>query len=403
MQTRRIGTLTVSAVGLGCNNFGMRIDEAQTQAVVDAALEAGITFFDTADIYGGTKSEQYLGRALGPRRRDVVLATKFGMELAPDKRGARPEYVHQACTASLSRLGTDHIDLYWLHQPDDSVPVAETLGALNTLVEQGKVRQIGCSNFTAAQLRDAAAEAARLGSARFVGVQNEFSLLHREPLLPEAVAQPQAGAAYPNDGQSKAGVLDVCSELDMAFVPYFPLASGLLTGKYRAGQAPPEGSRLAVSQRAGRFLNDDNLAAVERLLAWLAERNQHSQSGIPEGSPSAGPLLPSASAPGYTLLPTAPAGIPSSAGNYDLVAGRAAGPAEQLADLPGVVSGLSHSAYTLLDLAIAWLLAQPHVASVIAGATQPEQVRANAAAARWQLSREDAAAVRALADGTGSS
>jgi aryl-alcohol dehydrogenase-like predicted oxidoreductase len=402
MQTRRIGTLTVSAVGLGCNNFGMRIDDAQTRAVVDAALDSGITFFDTADIYGGTKSEQYLGRALGARRKDAVVATKFGMEVAPDKRGARPEYVHQACADSLERLGTDYIDLYWLHQPDDSVPIAETLGALDELVTQGKVRQIGCSNFSATQLREAQAEARRLGSARFVAVQNEFSLLHREPLLPEpaATASAEPGAAYPNDGQSKAGVLDACGELDMAFVPYFPLASGLLSGKYHAGQAPPAGSRLAGNPRAGRFLNDDNLAAVERLRQWV----QHYQappglSGIPAGNPSGSPLIPSASAPGFTLLPTEPAGIQSSAGNYDVIAGRPAGPAESQADAVGLAAGLTQPAtrhYSLLDLAIAWLLAQPHVASVIAGATQPEQVRANAAAAQWHLSPAEAQAVLEL-------
>jgi aryl-alcohol dehydrogenase-like predicted oxidoreductase len=401
MQTRRIGTLTVSAVGLGCNNFGMRIDDAQTRAVVDAALDSGITFFDTADIYGGTKSEQYLGRALGARRKDVVLATKFGMEVAPDKRGARPEYLRQACADSLARLGTDYIDLYWLHQPDDSVPIADTLGALNELVSAGKVRQVGCSNFTAAQLREAADEAQRLGSARFVAVQNEFSLLHREPLLPEPAASNPDGAAYPNDGQSKAGVLDACGELDLAFVPYFPLASGLLSGKYHAGQAPPAGSRLAGNARAGRFLNDDNLAAVERLRGWVEHyAAPPALSGIPGGNPSGSPLIPSASAPGYTLLPTEPAGIQSSAGNYDMIAGRPAGPAESAGDLAGLTAGLSAAAprhHTLLDLAIAWLLAQPHVASVIAGATQPEQVRANAAAARWQLSPAEAQAVLDLA------
>ncbi|HVZ23931.1 MAG TPA: aldo/keto reductase, partial [Vicinamibacterales bacterium] len=155
MDTRRIGSLDVSVVGLGCNNFGWRIDEAATRRVVDAALDAGITFFDTADIYGGTKSEEFLGRALGARRARAIVASKFGMEVGPGKTGARPEYVRQAAEDSLRRLGTDYLDLYQLHQPDPSVPIAETLGALDDLVRSGKVREIGCSNFTAPQLREA--------------------------------------------------------------------------------------------------------------------------------------------------------------------------------------------------------------------------------------------------------
>jgi aryl-alcohol dehydrogenase-like predicted oxidoreductase len=403
MHTRRIGSLTVSAVGLGCNNFGMRLDEAQTRLVVDAALAAGINFFDTADIYGGTKSEEYLGRALGPRRKAVVLATKFGMEVAPDKRGARPEYVRQACADSLRRLGTDWIDLYWLHQPDADVPVAETLGALHELAQQGKVRQIGCSNFSAAQLRAARAEAQRLGCAPFVAVQNEFSLLHREPLLMEVGAElarhtggagtAAGGASSAPTDKNKAGVLAECAAEGLAFVPYFPLASGLLTGKYHAGQAPPEGSRLAGSQRAGRFLNDANLAAVERLRGWVDQHNLLARSGVPAGNPAEGLTVPAASAPGYTLLPTEPAGIPSAAGNaYDITAGRPAAPDGRHPN------GAQH---TLLDLAIAWLLAQPQVASVIAGATKPEQVRANAAAAQWRLTPQEAQDVLAVAEGRG--
>jgi len=155
MDTRHIGSLEVSVVGLGCNNFGQRVDEAGTKTVVDAAIEAGINFFDTADIYGGTHSEVFLGRALGTRRSDVIVATKFGMQIGEQHRGARPEYVASACEASLRRLGTEYIDLYWLHQPDPDVPIAETLGALTALKASGKAREIGCSNFTVPQLREA--------------------------------------------------------------------------------------------------------------------------------------------------------------------------------------------------------------------------------------------------------
>jgi len=223
METRRIGSLDVTVVGLGCNNFGRRCDEAQTRRVVDAALDVGVTFFDTADIYGGTKSEEFLGRILQGRRDRVVLATKFGMEVAPDKKGADPAYVRRAVRDSLARLQTDRIDLYQLHQPDPSVPIGDTLAALDELVREGLVKEIGCSNFTATQQREAA-EAVAEGAARFVSVQNELSLLERsdEP-----------------DGLAGARVSG------LAYIPYFPLASGVLTGKYRRGEAPPPGTRLA--------------------------------------------------------------------------------------------------------------------------------------------------------------
>jgi aryl-alcohol dehydrogenase-like predicted oxidoreductase len=249
MDTRRIGSLEVSVVGLGCNNFGRRLDFDATSAVVDAALEAGITFFDTADTYGGTKSEEYLGRALGRRRDDVVVATKFGSKVDEQRRGARPEYVRQAVEDSLRRLGTDRIDLYQLHWPDPEVPIGETLGALDELVKAGKVREVGCSNFSAEQLREAE-EATREGAARFVSVQNEYSLLHREP---------------------EEEVLPECERLGIAFVPYFPLANGLLTGKYRRGQAAPSGSRLD-SSRGEKMLTEENLAVVERLIEFSASR-----------------------------------------------------------------------------------------------------------------------------------
>jgi len=294
MPTRRIGSLEVSVVGLGCNNFGGRIDADRTRDVVAAALDAGITFFDTADIYGSTKSEEFLGSALGKRREEIVLATKFGMAVDAERKGAKPDYVRRALEDSLRRLGTDHVDLYQLHAPDPETPIADTLAALDEQVKAGKVREIGCSNFTAAQLREAQA-AVLEGAARFVSVQNEYSLLKREPereLLPE------------------------CERLGTAFIPYFPLASGVLTGKYRRGEVPPTGARLsgATPGRSDSPLSDERLAIVEALGTF----------GAREG-------------------------------------------------------------HTVLELAIAWLLSRPSVASVIAGATRVEQVEQNAHAAAWQL------------------
>jgi aryl-alcohol dehydrogenase-like predicted oxidoreductase len=218
MELRSIGSLRVSVVGLGCNNFGMRIDAGATERVVAAALDAGINFFDTADIYGSTKSEEFLGRALGRRRGEAIVATKFGMAVDDKRRGAKPDYVRRAADDSLKRLGTDYIDLYQLHQPDADVPIADTLGAMNDLVTAGKVKEIGCSNFSAEQL-DEAARATTPGAARFVSVQNEYSLLHREP---------------------EKSVLPACERLGMAFLPYFPLASGLLTGKLEPGKRRPQ-------------------------------------------------------------------------------------------------------------------------------------------------------------------
>src|SRR5215217_7705146 len=216
-----------------------------TSAVVDAALDAGINFFDTADVYGGTKSEEFLGRTLSRHRDEVVLATKFGAQLDEQRKGASPEYVGQAVEDSLRRLRTDRIDLYQLHRPDPEVPIEDTLGALDELVRAGKVREIGCSNFSAEQLR-AAEGAARDGAARFVSVQNEYSVLHREP---------------------ERDVLSECERLGIAFIPYFPLVSGLLTGKYRQGQPTPEGSRLQ-SGRGDSLLTDQNFAIVEELIEF---------------------------------------------------------------------------------------------------------------------------------------
>jgi aryl-alcohol dehydrogenase-like predicted oxidoreductase len=242
METRKLGSLDVTVVGLGCNNFGWRIDAQATAEVVDAALDAGINFFDTADIYGAGRSEEFLGRALGSRRSKIVLATKFGMKFDEHRSGAKPAYIRQAAEDSLRRLGTDYIDLYQLHSADPTTPVADTLGALDELVKAGKVREIGCSNFSASQLREAEA-AVKAGGARFVSVQNHYSMIHREP---------------------EAEVLPECVRAGIAFIPYFPLANGLLTGKYRRGQPFPAGSR-AGDGWGPKMFTDENLAKVE---AW---------------------------------------------------------------------------------------------------------------------------------------
>ena len=252
MVKRRIGSLQVSVVGLGCNNFGWRLDADASAQVVHAALAAGVNFFDTADIYGGTKSEEYLGRALRGRREQVVLATKFGMKVDEHRHGARPDYLRRAAEDSLRRLGTDYIDLYQLHQPDPETPIADTLAALDELVKAGKVREIGSSNFSAQQIREAEA-AVRAGAARFASVQNEYSLLRRDP---------------------EAEVLPECRRRGLAFLPYFPLANGLLTGKYRAGRPVPQGTRISTQERFGKLLNDRNLQIVEAL-AGFAEARGH--------------------------------------------------------------------------------------------------------------------------------
>jgi aryl-alcohol dehydrogenase-like predicted oxidoreductase len=255
METRSIGSLSASIIGLGCNNFGRRVtDESRVRTIVGAAVDAGITFFDTADIYGGTRSEELLGRALGARRGDVLIATKFGMPVDEERRGAKPEYVRRAAEDSLRRLGTDRIDLYQLHQPDPDTPIADTLGAMDELVRAGTVREIGCSNFSAEQLREA--EAAAEDGARFVSVQNEYNVFVREP--------------------EKEGVLAESIRQGLAFIPYSPLESGVLTGKYRTGEAPPEGTRLSSFDfdEVKDLLADDHLAAVGRLAAWAADRGR---------------------------------------------------------------------------------------------------------------------------------
>jgi aryl-alcohol dehydrogenase-like predicted oxidoreductase len=302
VDTRKIGDLDVTIVGIGCNNFGRRLDRAGTDAVVHAAMEVGINLFDTADVYGDGVSEEYLGKALGSRRDEVVVATKFGVEMDgdPSRSGASPRWIERAVEDSLRRLGTDRIDLYQLHRPDENTPIEDTLEALDKLISAGKVRQIGCSNYSEVQIEDALSASHERGLARFVSVQNEYSLLHREP--------------------EKNGVTEACLRNGLALLPYFPLASGMLTGKYIRGKEAPAGSRLAgmSASRADRFANAHNFDRVEQLEAFAKERG-----------------------------------------------------------------------HSILELAFSWLVAQPVVASVIAGATSPEQVRTNAEAAKWELLSED--------------
>lgn len=305
---RTVGSLEVSLVGLGCNNFGMRIDEDRSAAVVDAALDAGINVFDTADVYGRTRSEQYLGRALGPRRDDVIVATKFVAPIDddPSHAGASARWVAEAVEGSLRRLGTDRIDLYQQHGPDPNVPIEETLTALDRLVRDGKVREIGNSNFSGEQIDEAQSVSHREGLARFVSAQNHFNLLHRDPL---------------------EDVIPACVRDGLGILPYFPLASGLLTGKYQRGEPAPEGTRLSQlpEERAARVMSDRNFDQVDRLRAFAAERD-----------------------------------------------------------------------HTILELAFAWLTAQPAMTSIIAGATTPEQVAANVAAVTWRLSDADVAEIDEL-------
>jgi aryl-alcohol dehydrogenase-like predicted oxidoreductase len=250
MEYRKLGSLKVSLVGIGCNNFGWRTDAAGTAAVIDAALDAGINFFDTADVYGSGQSEEFLGRALKGRREKAIIATKFGMKMGEGKEGARPEYVRQAVDASLKRLQTDIIDLYQIHRPDPNVPIADTLDALNDAVKAGKVREIGCSNYSAEQIR---AAGDTTGPRYFASVQNDYSLLKRE---------------------AESDVLPECARSGLAFLPYFPLANGLLTGKYRKGEPFPESSR-GKDAFGPKIFTPENLERVEALRVF-AESHSHS-------------------------------------------------------------------------------------------------------------------------------
>jgi aryl-alcohol dehydrogenase-like predicted oxidoreductase len=250
MEYRRLGSLEVSVVGIGCNNFGWRTDAAGTAAVVDAALDAGLNFFDTADVYGAGQSEEFLGKALKGRRSKVIIATKFGMKMSEGKQGARPEYVRQALEASLRRLGVETIDVYQIHFPDPNTPIADTMHALNGAVEAGKVREIGCSNFSAEQMRAAHATP---GPRYFASVQNEYSLLKRD---------------------AEVEVLQECARTGVAFLPYFPLANGLLTGKYRKDKTFPQGSR-GKDAFGPRVFTPENIERVEALIAF-AESRGHS-------------------------------------------------------------------------------------------------------------------------------
>ena len=312
MSYRPLGRsgLVVSVVGLGCNNFGRKLDADGSRAVVDAALDVGINLFDTADIYGtphGT-SEEMLGAALKGRRDDVVLATKFGMDMAgmngPDHgaRGSR-SYIIRAVEASLRRLDTDYIDLYQMHTPDPATPIDETLSALDDLVHAGKVRYLGNSNFAGWQIADADWTARTTGVTPFISAQNQYSLLHRDVEIE---------------------VVPACQHFGLGLLPFFPLDSGLLSGKYRRGEKPAEGTRLSL-ERYRRWLDGADWDTIEALSAYAAERGR-----------------------------------------------------------------------SLLDVAVAGLAARPAVTSVIAGATTPDQVRANAAAGTWRLSPEDKTALDEL-------
>jgi aryl-alcohol dehydrogenase-like predicted oxidoreductase len=298
VETGRVGSLEVSRVGLGCNNFGRRLDLGATRAVIDAALDVGVTFLDTADIYGGGDSERFIGDALRGRRGSAVIATKFGhgMGTGDTARGSA-DYVRRAVEASLARLQTDHVDLLYYHRPDGVTPLEQTIGAMEELVREGKAREIACSNLDAQQLEEV--------GMHIVALQNEYSLLRRD---------------------AEREVLPLCRELGVAFVPYFPLASGLLTGKYKRGEPAHAGTRLHGRDDA---LTDDAFDVVEWLEEFAAERGR-----------------------------------------------------------------------TVLELAIAGLASQPGIVSVIAGATKPEQVRANAAAADWHLTAEELEELLHIPSGT---
>ena len=311
MEIRNLGHsgLRVSAIGLGCNNFGGRIDEAATKIVIHKAVDLGITLFDTADVYGERGgSEEVMGRILGDDRKRIVLATKFAapMDDSGEKIGGSRRYIMEAVEASLRRLRTDWIDLYQMHRVDPNTPIEETLRALDDLIRQGKVRYIGCSNFPAWMMTEAAWTARTAGLNGFVSCQDEYSLAHRKP---------------------EAELMPAARKLGFGLLPYFPLASGLLTGKYRRNTPLPAGTRLAKTQRlADRYLTERNWEISEKL------------------------------------------------GDFAEARGR-----------------------TMLELAFSWLLARPPVASVIAGATRPEQLEQNVKAGTWAMTPEELAEIDRIA------
>jgi len=303
MRFKTLGNsgLKVSVVGLGCNNFGMKIEQAAADAVVHKALDLGITLFDTADIYGNKGgSERMLGHALGGRRKEIVLATKFGLAMEDGEymKGGSRRYIMQAVEASLKRLNTDYIDLYQMHFPDPATPIEETISALDDLVRSGKVRYVGCSNFAGWQLVEAHYIAREHGLAPFVSAQNHYNLLDRKIEFELVPAANKYGASI---------------------LPYFPLASGMLTGKYRRGGNGPEDGRLTVAAAMGKnLLTDANFDIVDKVTAFAEAKGK-----------------------------------------------------------------------TMLDAAIGWLASQDHVASVIAGATKPEQVEQNVKAGTWEMTAEE--------------
>ena len=322
METRKLGSLDVSVAGLGANNFGMRIDHDQSIAVIHAALDAGITFFDTAELYGGGRSEEWLGEALDGHRADVVIATKFGWAGA-----ARRDEVAAAVEQSLRRLRTDHIDLVYCHRPHPETPFEETLAAVGALVEAGKVREFGCSNVHRNDITTAVGTAERLGLPRLVCIEEQYNLLYRRP---------------------EEELIPACTTFGLSFVPFFPLANGLLTGKYSVGAPPPEGSRLAWTLERVRAAGngdtaarDDPRAALQAAMDW----HPHDRFEV----------------------------------NLDHVS--------QLEDLA------KQSGRSMVELALGWLAAQPTVPSVIAGATSPAQVTANAAAVQCGLTADELAEV----------
>jgi aryl-alcohol dehydrogenase-like predicted oxidoreductase len=304
LRTSWIGELEVSVVGLGCNNFGRALDREGSKAVVDAAIEVGINHFDTASNYGEGQSESFLGSALGKRRDDVVIDTKVGVPIPgwEGSGGAAPDYVRQVLERSLTELGTDYVDVYMIHFPDPKTPIEDTLAVMSAMVDEGKVRQIGCSNFDAGQLTEALAVSAEKGWPPFVCDQVQYSMLHREP--------------------EENGLAELCLESGVALLPYYPLANGLLTGKTRRGGQPQ--GRLKMD-RYQEYLTDENFDVVEAVEGFAGER------------------------------------------------------------------GLS-----MVQVALGWLLAQDAVPAVTAGATTPEQIKANARAAEWVPTADDLTALRGL-------